>query len=324
METHPLLVGAPSTSSAAGDPAKEAAKEAATDDGGDRAPASKEERKKAALYSGPRAIDVDVSRGNHQRYYGYRKKVEEAGARGDARLKFLEDAWFRGRKCKDVGCNDGTFTMALAREFAPRFLVGVDADEGLVRAAQASVAQASRKHAEKWAGAALRAADASEAGVLSHGPLPYPHNLWFEREDAAGEAAGSTVAANDHSFDLVSAFSVTKWIHLNHGDAGLVRFFERVFESLKPGGRFVYEPQPWKSYTKRRTKNASEAVRENFDAMRIRPADFPDVLKRVGFASVDLLGTPDDEKLPKGFRRPIFLATKGPENGGGAKKRPRE
>ena len=307
METHPLLVGAPSTSSAAGDPAKEAAKEAATDDGGDRAPASKEERKKAALYSGPRAIDVDVSLGNHQRYYGYRKKVEEAGARGDARLKFLEDAWFRGRKCKDVGCNDGTFTAQLARRFAPRFLLGVDADAGLVRAAQASVAAASRKHAETWTGAALAAADAPDAGVFSYGAPPFPHNLWFEREDAAHGGPG------DHGYDVVSAFSVTKWIHLNHGDAGLRRFFATVFDCLKPGGRFVYEPQPWKSYAKR--KNASPEIRAHFDAMAIRPPDFPRVLEELGFASVVLLGTPDDEAIPKGFRRPIFLATK---PGGGA------
>ena len=32
----------------------------------------------------------------------------------------------------------------------------------------------------------------------------------------------------------------------------------------------------------------------------------------VGFASCELLGTPDDEALPEGFRRPIFCAVKGP------------
>jgi hypothetical protein len=32
----------------------------------------------------------------------------------------------------------------------------------------------------------------------------------------------------------------------------------------------------------------------------------------VGFESCELLGTPDDEALPEGFRRPIFCAVKGP------------
>lgn len=47
-------------------------------------------------------------------------------------------------------------------------------------------------------------------------------------------------------------FSVSKWIHLNGGDAGLKRFFERVYASLVPGGTFVLEAQPRESYVKAR------------------------------------------------------------------------
>lgn len=47
-------------------------------------------------------------------------------------------------------------------------------------------------------------------------------------------------------------FSVTKWIHLNTGDAGLERFFRRVHTTLRKGGTFVLEPQGWESYTKAR------------------------------------------------------------------------
>ena len=46
-------------------------------------------------------------------------------------------------------------------------------------------------------------------------------------------------------FDLVTCFSVTMWIHLNHGDAGLQHFLKTV-SSL---GHFVLlEPQTWNSY----------------------------------------------------------------------------
>ena len=39
------------------------------------------------------------------------------------------------------------------------------------------------------------------------------------------------------------AFSITKWVHLNNGDAGLKRFFRRIFRQLRPGGRLLLEPQ---------------------------------------------------------------------------------
>lgn len=42
--------------------------------------------------------------------------------------------------------------------------------------------------------------------------------------------------------------SITKWIHMNNGDEGLMRFFQKVYDVLKPGGVFLLEPQEWKSY----------------------------------------------------------------------------
>jgi 7SK snRNA methylphosphate capping enzyme len=48
------------------------------------------------------------------------------------------------------------------------------------------------------------------------------------------------------------SFSVSKWIHLNGGDAGLKHFFERVYRALVPGGTFVLEAQPRESYIKAR------------------------------------------------------------------------
>lgn len=46
-------------------------------------------------------------------------------------------------------------------------------------------------------------------------------------------------------FDFVTCFSVTMWIHLNHGDDGLWRFLETVSDMTE---HLLVEPQPWKCY----------------------------------------------------------------------------
>lgn len=56
-------------------------------------------------------------------------------------------------------------------------------------------------------------------------------------------------------------FCCRKWMHLNGGDEAVVRLFDKVYAMLRPGGRFVLEPQPWKSY--KRNAHASPAAEVN-------------------------------------------------------------
>lgn len=79
-------------------------------------------------------------------------------------------------------------------------------------------------------------------------------------------------------FSFLCSLSVTKWVHLNWGDDGLITLFSKIWRLLQPvtilwlnqvpiicfsyvqltvgfafqGGIFVMEPQPWKSYENNR------------------------------------------------------------------------
>lgn len=57
------------------------------------------------------------------------------GAR-DPRLGLLRRSWFEGKKCLDVGCNEGHLTIAIVRSFRPRRMVGIDIDSYLVQLAK--------------------------------------------------------------------------------------------------------------------------------------------------------------------------------------------
>lgn len=96
------------------------------------------------------------------------------------------------------------------------------------------------------------------------------------------------------------SLSITKWIHLNGLNAGLLAFFHRVFRSLRPGGRLVLEPQPFSTYAK--SARLSDELRANFEVLRDgdgegvkgwkdEDGDFARVLlEGVGFERRDRLG----------------------------------
>jgi 7SK snRNA methylphosphate capping enzyme len=114
-------------------------------------------------------------------------------------------------------------------------------------------------------------------------------------------------AHSGKEYDFITCFSVTKWIHLYHGDTGLIDFFKKIYMLLREGGKCIIEPQPWRSYHNR--KFASEQTKANFHQIQLRPKDFPTCwTKTIGFKKCTLLRV--CETSTHGFRRPIYLLEK--------------
>jgi hypothetical protein len=136
---------------------------------------------------------------------------------------------------------------------------------------------------------------------LPYAGLPYAHS-----NDRCEDFASSDGSSETALYDIITCLSVSKWVHLAQGDEGLRRLFRRAFALLRPGGRFVLEPQPWKSYKKRRRAS------EHFSAISLRPDGFEMcLLEEVGFAAVEHLGVP--EGAVEGFRRPLLCFVKAGE-----------
>ena len=113
------------------------------------------------------------------------------------------------------------------------------------------------------------------------------------------------------SVDAFLCLSVTKWIQLNWGDAGLKKMFEQIYDALSPGGVFIVEPQPWKSYKQAfRKQKMPEETRAHFRGIELRPAFFAEHLRAVvGFSSVQAIRSADLHVADE-FDRNLLLCVK--------------
>ncbi|TMW69582.1 hypothetical protein Poli38472_001738 [Pythium oligandrum] len=297
--------------------------------------------------------------GNFRSYYNYRLGQAQAGAlEDDPRLSVLQQEWFQGKRGIDVGCNSGDVTIAIAKRFAPSYIMGVDVDPQLISRARGQLRDLVQKQQVEDAFRAIAAdpsadsqdkssatdstkdteakllpkdGSAEEAAATNvftdemplsfrlwkppqqpkhHTPQDlgkasrgdeFPFNVVFKREDIVNDKHVGT------GYDFITCFSVTKWIHLLNGDEGIQKAFRLFYDLLAPGGRLILEPQPWKSYHKR--KFTSETTEVNYSKIQLRPKEFPTFLvETVGFKSCTFLQV--CQTSAKGFKRPIYLVEK--------------
>ncbi|KAJ4910008.1 putative RNA methyltransferase [Raphanus sativus] len=247
--------------------------------------------------------------GNYKNYYGYRisNDMDE-----DPRLKVLNKEWFQGKDCLDIGCNSGIMTIHIANKFGCRSILGVDIDSSRVGDAQWHLRNFVRKQNHTKAGEKKSSGSKEESISLSNGEANTGSSgetkdlfqiVSFQKENFV-----HTRNLDDNRYDTILCLSVTKWIHLNWGDDGLITLFSKIWRLLNPGGIFIMEPQPWKSYEKNR--RVSETTAMHHRTIVLRPEHFQEILlDKIGFRTVEDL-TSSLSGVSKGFDRQILAFKK--------------
>jgi len=244
--------------------------------------------------------------GNYNRYYGYRNPTKER----DKRLDYMQREWFVQKDVLDIGCNTGHVTLSIATQFHPRQIVGIDIDSELIRIARKNIRHYLPDVRSKQKESVSE--PDSESKIVSGDDLKsfFPKNVKFIHKDYVPKSDDELNNVEPEQFDTILCLSVTKWIHLNCGDDGLIRCFKKMFAQLREGGRLILEPQPWSSYRKKR--KLTEEILATFRSIKIKPDQFKELLlsKDIGFASFQVLTEVPSSHESQGFQRPIYLLTK--------------
>ncbi|XP_029907502.1 pre-miRNA 5'-monophosphate methyltransferase [Myripristis murdjan] len=152
----------------------------------------------------------------------------------------------------DVGCNSGELSVALYKHLAqrpqceaggPLHLLGFDLDEQLVERARRS--------------------------------NPLPQHISFIPLDITKDTESQRQLrdyVSQHGcshFHLCVCLAVTMWVHLNHGDSGLLELLSRLASVSQ---HLLLEAQPWKCYRSaaRRLRKLGRSDFDHFKSLRIR------------------------------------------------------
>merc|ERR1712029_1298642 len=134
----------------------------------------------------------------------------------------------------DIGCNSGDLTVAIHNHLTlskggshrELHILGVDVDPELINVARRDHSKAGVK--------SDRGSVTFEPLDLTASPADVDRRLAKYVDRVSGD--GKNRVCGGQKFDVVFCFSVTMWIHLNHGDRGLAQFFATLVVHKVPGG----------------------------------------------------------------------------------------
>lgn len=148
----------------------------------------------------------------------------------------------------DVGCNSGELSVALYKHLVPEdesegrkvHLLGFDLDEGLIERARQN--------------------------------NPLHGSVTFIPLDITKDSEQLQDYLRLHGrprFQLCLCLAVTMWIHLNHGDSGLLQLLSRLASISQ---HVLLEAQPWKCYRSaaRRLRKLGRSDFDHFKDLKIR------------------------------------------------------
>jgi 7SK snRNA methylphosphate capping enzyme len=309
----------------------------------------------------------------------------------DPRMEIFKNEWFEGKRCLDIGCNDGTLTILIAMTYKPICIDGIDIDMKLINKAVKNMKYVERNSLSKTymetnqtllTNNKLKEAESSNIieqiyrdidsnnknskdnelstekniliekmktkienplsktneilNKLSQLPksfvinLGFPPNnneiekkeklntiipqghvdgfqrsIYFKQENYIAELKSDSI--NSNKYDTILCLSVVKWIHLNYGDIGVKILFYNIYHQLKIGGLFIFEPQCWKSYKKK--KGLTEKISKIFSEINFRPEHFNQYLiKTYNFELISSIIPPPNSK--KRFQRSFYIFKK--------------
>ncbi|XP_055300675.1 7SK snRNA methylphosphate capping enzyme bin3 [Sitodiplosis mosellana] len=232
--------------------------------------------------------------GNYNRYYGYRCEKNVEDVRLNALIQYEE--LFIGKEIVDIGCNDGSLTIALAKRLPINFISGIDIDANLIGKARRSVVHETQAIVNN-----------NDKNVIKQ--ANFPNNIAFKQCNYV-LSNDSLLELDEPRYDTILCLSVTKWIHLNFGDDGLKRAFKRMYRQLKENGTLILEAQDWKSYKRR--KNLTPEINLHYKNIQLVPKQFHDYLmsSEIGFESFYAIKLPQEHSA-NGFKRPVIAYKKG-------------
>mmetsp|Transcript_20650 Transcript_20650/g.34067 ORF Transcript_20650/g.34067 Transcript_20650/m.34067 type:complete len:259 (+) Transcript_20650:64-840(+) len=168
-----------------------------------------------------RALEVDCGGhilGNFPKYYEFNPSGERLEQIPTSALENMVSKSRDGQvSILDVGCNDGTLTDHFRRELVHRggakvvTALGIEIDPKLVK-------QGNEMFKE----------------------------CRFKTVDIIADSDDEWNSGQ--TFDVVSCFGVTMWVHLNYGDEGLIKLLGKLCKYATTS--VILEPQTWKNYTK--------------------------------------------------------------------------